>query len=172
MTDAQEPTIDPTLPEVVQNFLRSGATLEEIRLDEQGRWHHQGQRFDNPRLSDLFSRSVNRTEGGTWVLEIGPFTYPITVDDTGFFVRAVNWKASPPMLHLSDRSTEALEPASLEYRAPGKLYCAVKDGRFRARFLRSAYHSIIPHLEQRDSSIVLAIDGQEIHLGDIDSLDA
>ena len=172
MSEPTPPEIDPTLPEVVQNFLRSGATLEEIRLDAHGHWTHEGQPFDNPRLIALFSRSVDRTEGGTWVLKIDPFTYPITVEDTGFFVRAVQWSTSPPTLHLSDGTTEALDLETIDYQSGGRLYCSIRDGRFRARFKRSAYHTIMTHLQERDGDIYLVVGDKEIHLGDLDSLES
>lgn len=153
MSDKNHSDIDPTLPEVVQDFLRSGAHLQEIRLDERGRWTHEGLDFENDRVIALFSRSVARTEGGTWVLEIGRFTYPIVVEDTGFFVERVDWSAPSPTLYLSDQTQEALNLQSLEYQEGGRLYCTIKDGAFRARFKRAAYHSIMEFLEEADGQI-------------------
>lgn len=152
--------IDPTLPQVVQDFLRSGAKLQEIRLDDRGQWTHEGLMFDNRRIIDLFFRNVGRTEGGTWVLEIGRFTYPITVDDTGFFVDSVDWSSTPPTLRLSDGTTEALDVDSLHYEPKGRLYCRIKDGAFRARFKRSAYHSIMDHLREDDGQILFVMGDQ------------
>ncbi len=160
MTDHSD-DIDSTLPQVVQDFLRSGATLQEIRLNARGNWTHEGLIFENKRIIDLFSRSVGRTEGGTWVLEIGRFTYPIVVEDTGFFVERVDWSDDPPPLLLSDRSEEMLDLDTLTYQSGGRLYCRVKQGDFRARFKRSAYHSIIDHLQERDGEIVIAIGDRE-----------
>lgn len=169
MTD--EPTdIDPTLPQVVQDFLRKGATLEEIRLSAGGYWTHEGLVFDNPRIIDLFSRSVGRTEGGTWVLEIGPFTYPITVEDTGFFVTRVDWSSTPPLIEVSNGSTEHLAIDTLSYESGGRLYCRIDDGKFRARFKRSAYHSIMEHLREDDGDVLLVIGDQEILLANLDQL--
>ena len=73
--DANPPfEVDRTLPEVVQKFLVGGGKLESIRLHADGKWTHEGCDFENDRIVKLFSRSVNRTEGGTWVLEIGRAT--------------------------------------------------------------------------------------------------
>ncbi len=165
------PEIDPTLPEVVRNFLESGGELEEIRLDERGKWTHEGLHFENPRLIDLFSRSVGRTEGGTWVLEIHRFTYPITVEDTGFFVDSVDWTDDPPTLRISDGTTEPLDITSIDYQRGGRLYCRIKDGEFRARFKRSAYHSIMEHLHEDHGQIILTVGDEEILLADIDELE-
>lgn len=160
--------IDPTLPDVVQDFLRSGAELQEIRLDERGQWTHEGLQFENPRILELFSRSVNRTEGGTWVLEVGRFTYPITVEDTGFFVEHVDWSQSPPRLQISDGTEETLDFDSLEYRPGGRLYCRIKEGQFRARFKHTAYHSVAEHLHDDDGAIVLDVGDQKTVLAHTD----
>ncbi len=158
MTDetADEPSdidIDETLPEVVKDYLRQGYELEEIRLDATGKWTHEGLDFENPNLIDLFSRSVDRTEGGTWVLEVGPFTYPITVEDTGFFVERIDLDKSPPRLHLSDETTEELDPTTLEYKPEGRLYCEVKGGDFRARFKKPAYYALADHFVEEDGIV-------------------
>ena len=165
-----EREIDETLPEVVKDFLRSGAELEEIRLDERGRWTHEGLDFENPRIIALFSRSVGRTEGGTWVLEVGRFTYPITVEDTGFFVERIDLSQDPPQLKLSDKTTETLDAETLDYRGDGKLYCTVKDGEFRARFKWDAYNAVGEHLEERDGEIYLTWEGGETSLGRLDEM--
>src|SRR5690606_17692674 len=81
--------IDPTLPEVVSRILEAGAHLESIRLDRLGRWWHRGEPRQNARLIALCSRSVGRTPGGTRILHIAPFTYPIEVEDTGYFVHHI-----------------------------------------------------------------------------------
>lgn len=165
MPDAMsENMIDPTLPEVVQNFLRSGARLESIHLDARGTWTHEGMLFENPRVIALFNRSVNRTPGGTWVLEIPPFTYPITVEDTGFFVENIDLTTSPPTLTLSDETTEPLDIQSLQYQPEDRLYCTIKNGQFQARFKRHPYHTLLDLAVETPGGIALTIDAHTIQL--------
>jgi hypothetical protein len=163
--------IDETLPEVVKDFLRSGAELEEIRLDERGEWTHEGLDFENERIIGLFDRSVNRTEGGTWVLEVGRFTYPITVDDVGFFVERFDDSTDPPTLKLSDETEEPLVIDSLDYEAGGKLYCSIKDGEFRARFKRPAYYDAVDYVIEEDGELIFEYGDQRQRLADIDEIE-
>lgn len=152
--------IDETLPDVVKSFLRKGGQLEQIRLTERGEWKHEGLDFENPKIIQLFSRSVSQTPGGTWVLEIGRFTYPIVVDRTGYFVES--FRAGPPAtLDLSDGTSEALDPSTLVYEAGGKLFCRVKDNRFDARFKRHAYYSLVEHVSEQDDAYVLKLPGAD-----------
>ena len=133
--------IDSTLPETVQRFLRAGARLESIRLDRRGRWWHQGERVTHPRILALFSRSVDRTEGGTWVLRVPPFTYPIEVEATPLFVTRLSVDADSATLDasLSDGTREAIEPSALRYVEGGGIHAVVGDGRFEARFSMEVY---------------------------------
>lgn len=166
--------IDPTLPPVVQKFLASGARLESIRLDAEGRWWHRGVPFDNKKLIDLFSSSVGRTEGGTWVLEIPPFTYPIEVEDTGYFVTSarVSSDTNGVRLKLQGNIEERLDLNSLIYDEGRGFLCKVREGRFLARFKRSAYYALAEHMTMaEDGQIVLTLDGEHftVATGSMDS---
>ena len=160
--------VDPTLPEVVQRFLASGARLEEIRLDARGRWWHQGGRIENRRVVELFSRSVNRTTGGTWVLEVGRYTYPIVVEDTPFFVESFQSRGTGERetitLCLVGGELAELDPDSLRYDDGLGVSCAVRSGQFRARFLLDAYHALADRLVDCDEGYALVVAGRPVQL--------
>src|SRR5450432_2039943 len=103
---------DPTLPAPVRHFLTAGGQLERIVLDDQGQWSHQGEPFLNPALSSLFSRSLQRTPGGTWVLSIPPFCYPVTLADTPYYVRSARLEGDAVELCLGDDTAERLDPST------------------------------------------------------------
>ncbi|MBH25061.1 MAG: hypothetical protein CMH57_11525 [Myxococcales bacterium] len=152
------PDIDPTLPEVVQRFLAAGAKLESIRLDAEGTWWHRGALFENPKLIHLFHGSVGRTEGGTWVLEIPPFTYPIEVEDTGFFVKRLEFDEDGERvrLHLLGGAVEELDPDTLVADDRG-MTCRIKQGRFRARLTRGAYYALTEHVTEEGGDFLLSL---------------
>lgn len=164
--DVEKPNveIDETLPEVVKGFLRRGYQLEDIFLDARGRWHHQGEAFENEKIIALFSRSVGRTDGGTWVLEVPPYTYPIRVEDTGFFVEQIDLSASPARVYLSDETREDFDLSTLTYEPEGRLYCTVKGGRFRARFKKPAYYAIADCFVEREDEIWAEVGGDAVQL--------
>lgn len=144
-------TIDETLPEVVQNFLRAGHKLERIELRANGQWKHEGLDFENPKVISLFFRSVARTAGGTWVLSIPPFTYPIEVERTGFFVTSVD--PATGLISLSDETCESLDPHTVHYEPDGRMFCRVKDGAFEARFLKGAYYRFAELIDEHDDTL-------------------
>ena len=167
MSQENEPQIDPTLPQVVQNFLQGGGKLESIRLSADGVWTHMGARFENERVINLFSRSVNRTEGGTWILEVGRFTYPIEVEDAGFFVETVDWHEETPVMRLSDGTQEPLKGDGLVYEGEGRLYHLIRGGKFKARLLRGPYYKLMERLEEREGKIYLKIGDESVALATV-----
>lgn len=162
----QTPVIDESLPEIVKNFLRQGGRLESITLHADGRWSHQGNPIENPRIKALFSRSIERTEGGTWILHIKPFTYPIEVEDTAYFIEQITHQDQGLLLTLSDQSQERLATETLEYASQGRLYCTIKQGQARARFLRQPYYELAQQVELDERGhLCLTLDGEPIDLG-------
>ncbi len=155
--------IDETLPDVVQQFLRAGHKLERIVLHENGVWRHEGLDFENPRIIDLFFKSVGQTEGGTWILEVGPFTYPIAVERTGFFVTGFSFESG--QIILSDHTEELLDASTLVYEPEGKLFCRVKSGAFEARFLKDAYYKLAQRVEEGPDGLYVEWLGQPHPIG-------
>lgn len=153
---------DASLPEPIRAALLAGSTLERIELDAEGQWRHEGALFENPRLIELFHQSIVRTSGGTYLVEIPPYRYPITVIDTPRYVRHIRvHQTTEPYqirLYLSDGSEQSLDPSSLSYVPDRGLYCRVKTQkgeRFAARFLRPAYYSLSEHIIDEEESYFL-----------------
>lgn len=167
--DADGRPIDPTLPTLVQRFLAKGGRLEEIRLDAHGHWWHEHALFNNARIEALFSRSVDRTEGGTWILRIGRFTYPIVVDDVGFFVEDLHFEGGGPedpqekiVLRLSDDTREELIVESVTWTEDLGFYCVIRGGAFEARFRRAPYYTLTERLCEHGEGFALRVGAEDI----------
>ena len=152
---------DATLPEPVRKALLAGMPLERITLDADGRFWHEGDPIDNPRIAALFHRSIERTPGGTYVLHIPPFTYPIEVKDTPYFVTRVEVAGDGAHILLSDGTTEELDAQSLRYVAGRGFSCTVKrdskNGPLSARFSRPAYYALADNIEETAAGFVLIL---------------
>ena len=157
---------DASLPAAIRAALSAGAQLERIELDAEGQWRHEGTPFVHPHLIELFHRSIVRTRGGTYLIEIPPYSYPITVRDTPRYVRHIRIDpAAQPcqiLLIVSDGSEQPLDPSTLSYVPDRGLYCRVdttKGERFPARFLRPAYYSLSEHIMDEADSYFLQTSG-------------
>ena len=119
----------------------------EIRFGKDGQWYADGERIANDKIADLFSRSIEKTEAGSYQLRVGDEVAPILVDDTAYVVTGVE-TSEAPMIRLNDGSVEELVGDSLEISDENVFYCRVKGGTERARFLRPAHYQLGERLEE------------------------
>lgn len=122
---------------------------DPIVLTAEGIWMHAGVAFSNSNLIKLFFRSIKRrNDSSTFELKVGIYSGDVQVEDTAWFVHSIDTQSAPWVLHLSDQTTEQLNPESLKFGSFHQLYCEIKNGTERARFSRSAFQSIIPYFTQ------------------------
>lgn len=162
---AQRLLADATLPTPVRQFLLSGGQLERIVLDAEGTWRHEGEPFANPALIALFNRSLQRTAGGTWVLHVPPFTYPIELADTPYYVRSARHEDGRILLHLGDESEQPLDPDTLRYVEGRGLYCRVQGG--AARLLRPAYFALADQIAETADGFYLELAGRRSRIAQV-----
>ena len=131
-----------------------------IRFGRDGRWYSDDEPIVNPRIADLFARHITRAEDGSWWLRIGDERAKIVVDDTPFVVTRVDGDPQRGFrITLNDRSTEDLAPSSLAFGDGDVLYCDVKSGTYRARFLRAAQSELLGHVTANGDGFVLPVPG-------------
>ncbi len=132
----------------------------QIRFGRDGRWYADDEPITNQRIADLFARHVTRGEDGSWWLRIGDERARIVVEDTPWVVTRIDGSPQEGFrVTLNDGTSEPLDPSSLTLGANDVLYCAVKDGTERARFLRPAQMELLGHVELEDDRFVLAVSG-------------
>ncbi len=131
-----------------------------IRLDAEGRFHHEGHLVEHPKLAEAFHTWIARhPDDGRYILTNGyDWTYFI-VDDVPYFVRSVRDVDGDAILVLSDGSEEPLDPATVRPGARGDLYLQVKrdakGGPFDAKLTRFAQTQLGPFLREEDGHPVL-----------------
>lgn len=158
MSDVQKDWLcDPTIPEPIRNALQSGARLERIELDSEGHFWHEGDRIVDARISELFHRSIQRTPGGSYLLVVAPFSYPLVVHDVPHWVTALALEPAeapsvPPRvcIRLSDGSEEALALDTLRYEPGRGFTCRVKGGTMPARLTRPCYYALAEYVTEED----------------------
>lgn len=120
-----------------------------IRLDVRLHWWHDDEPIEHPRIVELFNTSLVVDEQGRYQLRIGQDWCYVQVEGAAYEVRTVDTPEDGRLsVRLSDRTAEALEPATLAVEEDGVLTCRVKGGRARARFSRDAQFQLGELLEQ------------------------
>lgn len=161
--------IFPDIPEYLNEILKSGGSIDEIKLDVEGNWFHNGERFINKKIIDLFNRSINMTKDGQFVISYSGYVYPIIVEDTALFVNAILFaddaQDASVLIYISSGETEVLDLDTLHFKN-NALYCKVRGGRFDARFKRSPCYEIMSLLEETDDIYYLNICGRRLVLAE------
>lgn len=122
----------------------------KLKFASDGRWYADDEPVVHERLALLFSRYLRRKPQNGYEIWIDErYHADVDVEDTLYVVTAVESDAAGRFsVTLSDGSTEWLNPSGLEIGAHDVLYCRVKQGSERARFLRPAYYHLAQHIEE------------------------
>jgi hypothetical protein len=133
-----------------------------ITFGRDGRWYSDGEPIMNQRIADLFSRHICRHPEGGYQIVLGEEHARVEVEDTPYVVVSV---AGDPdsgfTIRLNDGTEESLAAASLRAACDDVLYCGVKGGGERARFLRAAYYQLAPFLFEAHGRFALRVGGQD-----------
>lgn len=117
----------------------------KIRLSREGEWFQGTQPITHERTLELFNRSVMRQESG-YCLSGEKQPVPIEVEDTAFFVRGLDRSDRGYVIHLIDGSVEELDLKTLSFGQENELYCQIKNGSEKAKFLRAPFYEIMKDL--------------------------
>ena len=127
-------------------------------LDKEGRWFHEGVEVTHARTCLLFAKNIRRDPTGRYYVRVGPESAEVVVEDAPYTIRSVtvqethDGRPQDYILHLNDETQESLESGSLFVGDENVMYCKVKEGSERARFLRAAYYQICSRLEYDERS--------------------
>jgi hypothetical protein len=123
----------------------------KISFRHDGNWYNDEERIENRRIALLFSRSIGRNPDGSYFLQVADERASITVEDTPHVVIGVEDDGHGGFVIVTnDEVREALDPSTLEVGDANVVYCRVKQGEFRARFLRNAYYHLAEHFVTDD----------------------
>lgn len=131
-----------------------------IELDAKLRWWHDGEPVEHPNIIEAFNRGLRVTDDGRYKLEIGNDWCFVKVHGAAFGVVAVDVADEGVSVRLSDRTAEALDPATLAVGDDGVLTAKVKGGRATARFSRDAQFQLGELAEQTERGAVLRVAGR------------
>jgi hypothetical protein len=132
----------------------------KISFRRDGNWYSDQERIDNPRIALLFSKSIRRNPDGSYYLQVAEERAPIAVEDTPYVVKTVEDDDGGLIIVTNDDEREPLDPSSLEVGSDNVLYCRVKGGQFRARFLRPAYYHLSDHFLEDGQSFSIVANGR------------
>ena len=158
----------PDIPEYLIKMIEDGSEIDDIFLDKEGTWFHNGIEIRHKKIIRLFNESVNITDDGTHVIHYSRYTYPINIEDTAVFVTGVRYEGFGPFekvfINLSTGKQEELDIETLYYRNNNALYCRVMNGTMVAKFKRSPSFHILERLDENNGIYYVSLCGKRIQL--------
>lgn len=141
-----------------------------IFLDKEGRWFHEGIQITHQRTCLLFARTLRKGSDDLYSLKLGNEWARVEVEDSPYMAKSVtvhregNNVPMAYLLHLNDETEEFLDPQTLSVGKGNVMYCKVKQGKERARFLRPAYYQLCLQIETNteENSFWLPCEGKRI----------
>lgn len=133
----------------------------DIVLDAQGRFFAGGQPVVHPKIVAAFSRWIDRTPAGRYVLRNDLHYVYIDVKGAPLHARAVDLDdaTQPPqvVLLLQGGEREPLDPTTLVEGPAGDLYARVRDGSWPVRLHPAAVLALEPWLLESNGEPSLEI---------------
>ncbi|HXG20549.1 MAG TPA: hypothetical protein VNN62_15925 [Methylomirabilota bacterium] len=121
----------------------------KISFGKDGWWYANDERIENRRINLLFSQHLRKTPEGAYEIAIGWDKVAVVIEDVPYVVTQVTGDPLHGfLLRLNDESEEPLDPTTLSVGQDNVLYCRVKGGEHRARFLRPAYYQLATYIQE------------------------
>jgi len=143
-------------------------SLPAIVVDKEGNWFYNGLPIINRQIVQYFYQILETTPAGGYQLRTEREICPVTVQDAPFVVVAL-WRSVEPkeqfIVKLNDDTIEQLDLKTLVIGGQNIPYCNVKQGRFRARFLRAPYYCLAESVQQEGgSNFFIELNGARYYL--------
>lgn len=132
-----------------------------IRLDREGRWWHDDELVEHPKIIEAFNTGLSPDDQGRFILRFGADWCVVQVEDAAYHVTGVDKLPTGYVLRLTDRTVEPLQLGTLCLGADGVLMCKVKDGKAWARFSRDAQFQLGEDLQEENGALSLR-DGDNV----------
>ena len=131
----------------------------DLRLDFEGRWYHEGEIFEHPRLIALFDKGIDsHPDSGEPIVHIGDRWCYIKADDTPFIVRRLEATSTTLTAILNNGERHPIPAAGFE--AVGDYIYVQLAANRRARLDRDAQNQLWGWLADGDDAAVITASGR------------
>lgn len=133
-----------------------------IRLDREGRWWHDDELVEHPKIIEAFNVGLQPDDQGRFILRFGNDWCVVAVEDAAYHVTGVDRTERGFVIRLTDRTAEPLRASTLCLGSDGVLLCRVKEDKAWARFSRDAQFQLGEFLQAGDDGQLSLRDGDQL----------
>ena len=124
--------------------------LPKLRVDVNGDWFDGDVEVTHPGVLASLRSGLRRDAEGYFIQ--ARVRVPVEVTDAPFVVVRFERRRDGFVAIVNDGTEEAVDPATIRVGPADVPYCAVKGGRFEARFSRAAAHQLLGLAEYDEPS--------------------
>ncbi len=132
-----------------------------IFIDSRGRWFQDGIRITHRWTYLENNRNLDKDARGRLFVREGDIRVYVECEDTPFVVTMVSGTENGFLLRLNDETEEKLDFSTLRIAGENIPYVTVKDGKFTARLLRSAYYELMKYAGVDKKGVYLETGGEK-----------
>jgi hypothetical protein len=154
----------------------NGTEMSLLSIDKEGNWFYKGLPIIHRKIYLFFNQHLEKDPNGSYCLRIGQEIAPVHVEDTPYVITDILLVPSSQSLEshfiimLNDETEERLNLETLSVGQKNVLYCEVKGGKFRARFLRKSYYHLASHVHQEgDDRFYIPLNGRKFYITNLTS---
>ena len=147
-----------------------------IFVDKEGQWFHHGAPIVHRDLIALFYQSLHVNEDGQYFIRFKGQVCRLDVEDTPYVIVRTDFVSGSSsgekdrfVLHLIDNTKEELDPETLWIGPDHVMYCRIRHGRFKARFLRASYYQLARYvsLDPETEKFFLRLGGRKYYIREL-----
>lgn len=127
-------------------------------IDLEGHLWHEGAEIDDPQILRLFLKGMKQRPDGHYEALCQGEHCLITAEDVPHVVRDLTFSPHQIELVFPGNFSIPLDPSTLFVGRQNVLYCKIMDGKFVARFSRTAYLDIAKRIECDQKQFYLTVD--------------
>jgi hypothetical protein len=131
----------------------------DLRLDPQGRWHATGFDLEHPGILQAFSRWLERTDQGRYVLRNDLHYVYVRVEGAPLHAVGLEGDEAGLVLRLRGGEREPLRPETLRQGLDGTLYASARDGSWPVRLAPSVVLALAPYLRDQGDGAAIELTG-------------
>ena len=152
---------------VIIKLMKSKEDKPRIFIDKKGNWFQDGIKITHRWTYLENNKNLDIDEKGRFFVDEGFGRVYVAVEDTPFVIKMIDKKGDKFYSILNDEVVEEFELENIWFNNDNVPYTKVKNNKFNARFLSSAYYELMKYVEQKGDDFYIESDGKKIKINSI-----
>lgn len=135
----------------------------KLKLDQDGIWFHNDEKFNHQGIAELFSRSIVKNLDGSFSLQLGTSKVPFEYDFTPYRVIDLEFVKDNIILFTNNSNNIQISEVDRLFLDPDyKLYMSYQEDNYS--FSKKAYKFLINYFNEDDNGYFLELKDKKLYI--------